>query len=104
MVDHFKDSLAPHCFAGQPVPPGLFWCLAPDVVAADQLGGDGHPKLEASCQKFPMKGACGLADGWNFMQFAIGDEVQKTSRIDDITFKSGRSGNLALSRLCMNFL
>ena len=36
-------------------------------------------------------------------QFAIGDEVQKTSRIDDITFKSGRSGNLCFVAVMHEF-
>ncbi|MGB2469166.1 MAG: FAS1-like dehydratase domain-containing protein, partial [Candidatus Puniceispirillaceae bacterium] len=82
MVEHFKDSLAPHCFADQPVPPGLFWCLAPDVVAADQLGGDGHPKLGGFLPEIPYERRM-WAGGWLEFhgQFAIGDEVQKTSRI-----------------------
>ena len=45
------------------------------------------------------------AGGWLefYGQFAIGDEVQKTSRIDDITFKSGRSGNLCFVAIMHEF-
>ena len=45
------------------------------------------------------------AGGWLEFhgQFAIGDEVKKTSRIDDITFKSGRSGNLCFVAVMHEF-
>ena len=104
MVEHFKQSLAPHCFADQPVPPGLFWCLAPDVVAADQLGADGHPKLGGFLPEIPYERRM-WAGGWVEFhgQFAIGDAVRKTSRIDDITFKSGRSGNLCFIAVMHEF-
>ena len=104
LVDHFQQSLAPHCFLDQPVPPGLFWCLAPDVAAADQLGADGHPKLGGFLPAIPYERRM-WAGGWVEFhgQFAVGDNVCKTSRIDDITFKSGRSGNLCFIAVIHEF-
>lgn len=104
LVDHFKDSLAPHCFIGQAVPPGLSWCLAPYVVAADQLGDDGHPKLGGFMPEIPYERRM-WAGGWLEFhgQFAIGDVVRKVSRIEDITFKSGRSGNLCFIAVAHEF-
>ncbi len=104
MVNHFKDTLAPHCFAAQPVPPGLFWCLAPDVVAADQLSQDGHPQLGRFLPEIPYERRM-WAGGWLEFhgQFCIGDIVHKTSQIEDITFKSGRSGNLCFVAVTHEF-
>jgi 3-methylfumaryl-CoA hydratase len=104
IIDHFKQSLAPHCFTDQLVPPGLFWCLAPDVMAADQLGADGHPKLGGFLPEIPYERRM-WAGGWLEFHghFAIGDVVRKTSRIDDITFKSGRSGNLCFIAVIHEF-
>ena len=104
MVDHFRDTLEPYCFAGQQVPPGIFWCLAPDVVSADKLGADGHPKLGGFLPEIPYERRM-WAGGWLEFhgEFEVGAVVNKTSRIDDITFKSGRSGNLCFIAVMHEF-
>jgi 3-methylfumaryl-CoA hydratase len=104
MVDQFKNTLAPYCYTDQSVPPGLFWCLAPDAVPANQLGLDGHPKLGEFLPDIPYERRM-WAGGWLEFhgEFAVGDAICKTSRIDDIKFKSGRSGNLCFVTVMHEF-
>jgi 3-methylfumaryl-CoA hydratase len=104
MVNHFKHTLGEHCFDGIEVPAGLHWCLSPDVVTPDELGPDGHPKLGGFLPNIPYPRRM-WAGGWLEFHgdFVIGDEVQKRSSIDDITFKSGKSGNLCFVAVTHEF-
>lgn len=104
LVEHFKESLSPYCFIDQPVPPGLFWCLAPDVLPPDKLGSDGHPQLGEFLPEIPYQRRM-WAGGWLEFHgnFALEDRVRKTSRIEDIVFKSGRSGNLCFITVMHEF-
>jgi hypothetical protein len=45
LVAEFTATLSPHIEARSKLPLGLHWCLAPDTLASDELGRDGHPKL-----------------------------------------------------------
>jgi len=104
MVTHFKHTLGAHCFDGLAVPAGLHWCLSPDAVDPDELGADGHPKLGGFLPNIPYPRRM-WAGGWLefYGDFTIGDEVQKRSSIDDITFKSGKSGNLCFVAVTHEF-
>ncbi|NBP49294.1 MAG: hypothetical protein EBU63_08040, partial [Alphaproteobacteria bacterium] len=104
MVNHFKHTLGAHCFAGTAVPPGMHWCLAPDAVDPDALGPDGHPKRGDFLPEIPYARRM-WAGGWLEFHgdFSIGDHVSKQSRIDDITFKSGKSGNLCFVAVTHEF-
>ncbi|MEL0025226.1 MAG: MaoC family dehydratase N-terminal domain-containing protein, partial [Alphaproteobacteria bacterium] len=104
MVNHFKHTLGEHCFDEPEVPAGLHWCLAPDVVEPDGLGPDGHPKLGGFLPNIPYPRRM-WAGGWLEFHddFGIGDEVEKRSVIDDISFKSGNSGNLCFVAVTHEF-
>ena len=104
MVDHFKHTLGAHCFAGCAVPPGVHWCLSPDAVGPEDLGADGHPKLGGFLPNIPYPRRM-WAGGWLEFHgdFKIGDAVEKCSRIDDITFKAGNSGNLCFVAVTHEF-
>ena len=45
LVAEFRATFSHHIAMAPAVPPGLHWCLAPDILNSDQLGRDGHPKL-----------------------------------------------------------
>jgi 3-methylfumaryl-CoA hydratase len=45
LIAGFTATFSPYLGSGAKVPPGIFWCLAPDIVSSDLLGGDGHPRL-----------------------------------------------------------
>ena len=104
MVNHFRHTLGANCHAGTEVPPGMHWCLAPDAVDPDALGPDGHPKRGDFLPKIPYARRM-WAGGWLEFHgdFGIGDHVSKQSRIDDITFKSGKSGNLCFVAVTHEF-
>ena len=104
MVDHFKQTLGEHCFKLNDVPPGMHWCLAPGAVSPNALGPDGHPKLGGFLPKIPYARRM-WAGGWLefYDEFKIGDHVKRHSQIDDITFKSGKSGNLCFVAITHEF-
>lgn len=78
------------------VPPGLFWCLAPDIVAAEDLGPDGHPRLGLFLPRLPYPRRMWAGGELRFHgAFATGDSVTRTSTIENIAFKTGSSGRLA---------
>ena len=92
-LDAFKATLAPHLFADSNL--GIHWCLAPDMVSAEELGADGHPKLGNFLPDVGLPRR--MWAGGEIMQigsFTPGDRVRKTSTITDISFKSGQSGKL----------
>lgn len=94
-VEAFRVTLAGTC-APVEVPPGLHWCLAPDIVAAPDLGRDGHPRrglfmpdLDGLPRRMWAGGELSLAGA-----LRTGDRVTRDSRITDIRFKSGATGPL----------
>jgi 3-methylfumaryl-CoA hydratase len=94
-IAEFDATLSPHLFATGAAPLGIHWCLSPDIVNPDQLGGDGHPKLgnflpDVGLPRRMWAGGELKLHG----QFKSGDVVQKQSVIADISYKTGNSGNL----------
>ena len=91
--DAFKATLAPHLFADSNL--GIHWCLAPDMVSAEELGVDGHPKLGKFLPDVGLPRRMWAGGEIVLMRpFMEGDRVRKTSTITDISFKSGQSGKL----------
>lgn len=77
------------------VPVGLHWCLVPDTVTPDQLGGDCHPKTGIFLPALPLPRRMWAGGEVTFhAPFAPGDLVTRETTIDDVTFKEGRSGKL----------
>ncbi len=85
---------------GAPLPQGIHWTLAPDVVAADRLGPDGHPALGEVLP--PITGADGsvprrmwaASDVMFHDPLHLGEPVRRETEITAITEKHGRSGRL----------
>ena len=95
LLAEFKATLSPHLATNVAVPPGLFWCLCPDIVMPDQLGGDAHPRLELFMPDVGLQRR--MWAGGELMchdEFQPGDEVTKRHGISDIAVKSGKSGEL----------
>jgi 3-methylfumaryl-CoA hydratase len=77
------------------VPPGVEFCLAPDICAPGLLGRDGHPRTGIFLPDLPLPRrmwAGGRID--RIAPLAEGDIVTRKSAIEDVRFKSGRSGRL----------
>ncbi|WP_108658667.1 FAS1-like dehydratase domain-containing protein [Acuticoccus kandeliae] len=100
LADELTATLAPHIGHDGPVPPGLFWCLSPDALPATDLGRDGHPRLGIVLPDLGYKRRMWAGGELTFQDdFAVGANVTKTSSIEDISFKTGRSGRLAFVTL-----
>lgn len=96
LVRAYTATLSPHLAPSEAAPLGLYWCLAPDVMTADQLGGDGHPRLGLVLPDVTFKRRMWAGGEVVFhAPLPKGACVQKTSTITDIQFKAGRSGALA---------
>lgn len=77
------------------VPPGLHWCLAPPAVPEGQLGPDGHPKRGGFLPPVPFPNRMWAGGEITFLSpIRIGDEVTRSSRIENFAAKEGRSGPL----------
>jgi 3-methylfumaryl-CoA hydratase len=100
LIERFKATLAPHLANEFEVPLCLHWCLVPDVMEQDALGADGHPRLG---QLLPDVGLARRMWAGGELVFAralrLGDVVDKTSTIENIAFKSGKSGELCFVTL-----
>ncbi|MEB8388756.1 MaoC family dehydratase N-terminal domain-containing protein [Rhodobacteraceae bacterium KMM 6894] len=86
--------------APQDAPPGVEFCLAPDICTPDLLGRDGHPRTGIYLPDLPLPRR--MWAGGQITRTAPlieGDTVTKSSTIENVTFKKGRSGNLGFVTL-----
>lgn len=78
------------------VPPGLHWCLVPDMADPQDLGRDGHPKRGMFMPDLPGLPRRMWAGGELAFNAALqtGDTLTRASKIADISFKTGSTGPL----------
>lgn len=82
------------------VPPGLHWCLAPPAVPAAELGPDGHPKRGGFLPPVPFPNRMWAGGEIAFLApIRVGDAVTRSSRIESLAPKQGRSGPLVFVSL-----
>ena len=100
LIAEFEATFSPHLFVNGAVPLGAHWCLSPDIVAPDQIGGDGHPKLGAFLPYvgLPRRMWAG-GEVTLHGHFSLGDVVKKHSEIADVSFKEGKSGKLCFFKI-----
>jgi len=81
--------------AGDVAPFTVHWCLAQPVFPMSMLGPDGHPTRGGFLPPVPLPrrmwagGELELLDS-----LRVGDETTRTSRISDVTVKTGSTGTL----------
>ncbi len=81
------------------MPQGIHWCLCVPDTPGEKLGIDGHPLRDGSADSFlppapgPRRMWAGSACEFH-APLAVGDLAERTSRIDAIEEKQGRSGML----------
>ena len=94
-VDGLRATLA-GTLAPADVPPGLHWCLVPDLADPQDLGRDGHPKRGKFMPDLPGLPRRMWAGGELAFSAPLqtGDIVTRTSKITEITFKTGSTGPL----------
>ncbi len=80
---------------GDPAPWTTHWCLAQPVFPMSQLGPDGHPTRGGFLPPVPLPRRMWAGGELAFLDAVrVGDEVTRTSRIADVTMKTGSTGAL----------
>ncbi len=81
---------------GAEAPTGIHWCLGPDIAAMSGLGPDGHPARGGFLPPTPLPRRMWAGGELTFSgpPLRVGDKVTRRSRIDEVSFKDGRSGPL----------
>src|ERR1700681_303437 len=80
---------------GDAAPFTVHWCLAQPVYPMSELGPDGHPTRGGFLPPVPLPRRMWAGGELEFFDaLRVGDEVTRTSRISDVTMKSGSTGVL----------
>ncbi len=86
---------------GDPAPPGVHWCLAPETTEAGALGIDGLPVAGGIIP--PIRRLTSRMWAGGEIAFGeplrVGDPVERVSRLVALAEKSGRSGRLVFATL-----
>ena len=81
--------------AGDAAPFTVHWCLAQPVFPMSELGPDGHPDRGGFLPPVPLPRRMWAGGELEFFEpLRVGDEVTRTSRIADVTMKTGSTGVL----------
>jgi 3-methylfumaryl-CoA hydratase len=80
---------------GDAAPFTTHWCLAQPVYPMSELGPDGHPSRGGFLPPVPLPRRMWAGGELEFIDtLRVGDEATRTSRISDVTMKTGSSGVL----------
>jgi 3-methylfumaryl-CoA hydratase len=89
----FMDIGAPK--PSDPAPWTVHWCLAQPVYPMAQLSADGHPTRGGFLPPVPLPRRMWAGGELEFFApLRVGDEATRTSRISDVTMKTGSTGVL----------
>ena len=81
--------------AGDAAPFTAHWCLAAPVFPMEELGPDGHPASGGFLPPVPLPRRMWAGGELEFFDtLRVGDEVTRTSRIAEVTVKTGSTGIL----------
>ncbi len=89
----FQDIGEPQ--TGDAAPWTTHWCLAQPVFPMSMLGPDGHPTRGGFLPPVPLPRRMWAGGELEFFEpLRIGDDSKRTSRITDVTLKTGSTGTL----------
>ena len=97
LAERFEATLGldPVAGLGAPAPRLIHLCLGLPAVPAEALGPDGHPARGDFLPPVPLPNRMWAGGRFEFEgTLHVGDAVTRTSRIEDVTLKRGRSGTL----------
>ena len=81
--------------AGDAAPFTAHWCLAQPVYPMSELGSDGHPARGGFLPPVPLPRRMWAGGELEFFEpLRVGDAMTRTSRIADVTMKTGSTGAL----------
>jgi 3-methylfumaryl-CoA hydratase len=82
------------------LPPLWHWLYFLPAARASELGPDGHPRRGGFLPPVPLPRRMWAGGQLEFIRpLRVGDAIERQSTIDDVTFKSGRSGELCFVRV-----
>jgi 3-methylfumaryl-CoA hydratase len=85
---------------GTPLPALWHWLYFLPLYRQSEIGADGHAKRGAFLPPVPLPRRMWAGSQFTFHQpLRIGDQVIRTSTIDDVTEKSGRTGSLVFVKV-----
>jgi 3-methylfumaryl-CoA hydratase len=80
---------------GDAAPFTVHWCLAQPVYPMSELGPDGHPARGGFLPPVPLPRRMWAGGELEFIEpLRVGDQATRTSRIADVTMKTGSTGAL----------
>jgi 3-methylfumaryl-CoA hydratase len=80
---------------GDAAPFTVHWCLAQPVFPMSELGPDGHPARGGFLPPVPLPRRMWAGGELEFLDsLRVDDEAKRTSRIADVTVKTGSTGTL----------
>jgi 3-methylfumaryl-CoA hydratase len=80
---------------GDAAPFTAHWCLAQPVYPMSELGPDGHPTRGGFLPPVPLPRRMWAGGELEFFEpLRVGDEMTRSSRISDVTMKTGSTGVL----------
>ena len=80
---------------GDAIPPGWHWLYFLEAKPASELGTDGHPQRGGFLPPVPLPRRMWAGGELEFIDtLRVGDEMKRTSRISDVTMKTGSTGPL----------
>lgn len=89
----FLDIGAPK--TGDAAPFTTHWCLAQPVAPMNEIGPDGHPARGGFLPPVPLPRRMWAGGQLEFLDtMRVGDDVTRTSKISDVTMKTGSTGVL----------
>ncbi|WP_136620173.1 MULTISPECIES: FAS1-like dehydratase domain-containing protein [Mesorhizobium] len=97
LLASFGATLGDHAaqIAEGAAPPGLHWCLTPDIADRGELGPDGHPAKGGFLPPVPLPRRMWAASDVRFMApIRSGDRIRRRSTLTAIEEKQGRTGPL----------
>lgn len=95
LLASFHAMLGPHAARAAEVPPGLHWCLTPDIADMREIGPDGHPAKGSVLPPVPLPRRMWAASDVRFIApIHCGDSIRRRSTLTAIEEKQGRTGPL----------
>lgn len=81
--------------AGDPAPVTMHWCYMMPIAKASEIGPDGHPARGGFLPPVPLPRRMWAGGRFQFLQpLRVGDAINRTSEIVNVTMKEGRTGAL----------
>ncbi|TPL54379.1 MaoC family dehydratase N-terminal domain-containing protein [Mesorhizobium sp. B2-4-6] len=95
LVASFEATLGPHAARRDEAPPGLHWCLTPDIADASELGPDGHAAKGGFLPPVPLPRRMWAGSDIRLLApIRSGDTIRRRSTLGVVEEKQGRTGRL----------